>query len=109
MQAVRATNLGVKFLLELAAFGGLAVLGASVSWIVAIAAPLVAIMIWGRWCAPKAPRRLPKPPRVVLELAVFAGGAAGWFVGAETWMGVVFVALVVVNAVLLTAFDDWDA
>jgi hypothetical protein len=108
VRAVRTTNLALKFLLELAAFGGLAVLGATVSWILALVAPLVAIAIWGRWCAPKSSHRLPASRRVPLELAVFAGGGVGWFVGADTWMGVVYAVLVVVNAALLAAFDDWD-
>ena len=77
MAVVKALNLGLKFVLELAAFAALAWWGGTVghgvvSVLVAIAAPLLAVVVWGRWAAPRASRRLPVSRRVPLELGVFA-------------------------------------
>jgi Protein of unknown function (DUF2568) len=111
---MRAANLGLKFLLELAALAALAIWGASLSGTatavgVAIAAPLAMAIVWGAFCAPRASRRLAMPARAVLELGVFALAAAA-LVAAGDWLAaVVFAVLAGVNAALLTAFDQWEA
>jgi Protein of unknown function (DUF2568) len=109
---LKSANLAVKFLLELAAFAALAYWGARTghgAWAVAaaIAAPLAAVIVWALFCAPRARRRLPVPTRAPLELAVFglAGGLAA--AGAVT-LAIVFGAVVIVNAVLLTVFRQWE-
>jgi hypothetical protein len=33
--------------------------------------PLVAALAWGRWVAPRAPRRLADPKRLALEITLF--------------------------------------
>ena len=73
---VEPANLALKFLLELAAIAALAYWGASVgtgavSVAVAIAAPLAAILLWGRFAAPRSRQRLPARTRVPFELAIF--------------------------------------
>ena len=77
MALLKALNLGAKFLLELAALAAFAWWGGTVghgvvSVLCAIAAPLLAAVLWGRWAAPRAKRRLPLARRVPFELAVFA-------------------------------------
>ena len=90
--------LAVKFALELAALAGLADWGANtgsgaVSVALAICAPLIAGIVWGRWCAPRSAHRLPHGPRFALELAVFGAAAAGLAAaGAET-AAIVFAAV----------------
>jgi hypothetical protein len=74
---------------------------------VAIAAPLAAILLWGRFTAPRSRQRLPAPTRVLFELAVFrlaalAPAASGSFIAAA-----VFAAVVLLNAALLTLFGQW--
>jgi hypothetical protein len=76
-EMARASNLALKFLLELAAFASFAFWGASVgsgavSVALAIAAPAVAIGLWGLFAAPRSKRRLPTAARVPFELSVFA-------------------------------------
>lgn len=46
----------------------------------AIALPVVAAVIWGRWLAPRAARRLPYRPGLLLKIAIFAITAVllGW-------------------------------
>jgi len=111
--ALKAANLAVKFGLELAAFAAFAYWGGTVgsgivSVAVAIGAPLIAIVSWGVLAAPRSRRRLPTPTRVVFESAVFALAAVALLVAASLLAGLLFAAVAIVNAVLLTAFEQWD-
>lgn len=80
--ALKAVNLGVRFVLELAALTALAVWGwlvtdsVPVRLLLTFAAPLAAAFIWGRYVAPKSPRRLRDPLRLLVEVVVF--GVATW-------------------------------
>jgi len=111
---VRAANLALKFLLELAAIGAFAWWGSQtgdgvVSVVLALCAPLVFVVVWGLFAAPRAARRLPLRPRMFLELGLFALAALALVVAGQPVLGAVFAVLVVVNAVLLTVFDQWEA
>lgn len=112
MASLKAVTLGVKFLLELAALAALAWWGGTVghgvvSVLIAIAAPVLAAVLWGRWAAPRAQRRLPLGRRVPFELGVFALAALA--IGTVSVIaGVVLAAVVVVNAALLTTFAQWE-
>jgi hypothetical protein len=104
---MRAANLGLRFLLELAMLAGLAVGGWAIGGVVlAIAAPVVAIGLWAVFVAPKASRRLTDPAKVALEVVLFAAATVGWFAAGFPVVGVVFAALVVVNLGLLFAWDQ---
>jgi hypothetical protein len=113
MALLKALNLGAKFLLELAALAAFAWWGGTVghgvvSVLCAIAAPLLAAVLWGRWAAPRAKRRLPLARRVPFELGVFALAAVS--LGTVSVVaGCVLAAAVAVNAALLTAFGQWES
>lgn len=108
------TNLALKFLLEVAGFAALAYTGAAVGsglWavVLAVTLPVVAIAVWARWNAPRSAHRLPIGTRIPLELTVFVTAALGLLVsGAVVW-AVVYLALVVINAALLTVLRQWEA
>jgi len=111
---VRAANLALKFLLELCAIAALAYWGAVtadgvLSVILAILAPAVFIVIWGRFAAPRSAHRLPLHPRVALELGLFALAALALALAGEPVWAAVFAVVVVINALLLTVFDQWEA
>jgi hypothetical protein len=106
---VRVANLGLKFLLELAAFAALAYWGADISVVVAIAAPAVAIVLWAVFAAPKSAHRLPAATRIPFELLVFAAAVAALLAAGVTTVAIVLALLVAVNAILLTVFDQWEA
>jgi hypothetical protein len=111
---MRSANLGLKFLLELAALAALAVWGASLSGgvtavVVAIVAPLAMAVVWGAWCAPRARRRLGMPLRAGVELAVFAVAVIALAAAGHVAWAVVLAIVMAINAVLLTAFDQWEA
>jgi hypothetical protein len=110
---IKPANLALKFLLELAAFAAFAVWGADVgsgasAVILAVAAPLVAVLLWGRFAAPRSARRLPLRSRVPFELGVFLLAALALLAAGHTVAAIVFAALVALNSLGLTAFDQWE-
>jgi uncharacterized protein DUF2568 len=111
---VQQLNLAVKFLLELAALAAFGLWGASIAdgapaVLAAIGLPVVAAVAWGALAAPRARHRLRLRLRAPFELGVFAlGGLALWRVESAI-LGAAFAAVALVNALLLTAFDQWDA
>lgn len=109
-----AANLALKFLLELGAFAAFAYWGATTgdgvaSIALAVAAPAVAIVLWGLFAAPRSSRRLPAATRIPFELAVFALAIVALLVADAPAAAVVLAALVVVNAALLTVLGQWEA
>jgi Protein of unknown function (DUF2568) len=107
---VKAANLALRFIVELAALGGLAYWGAHTgsgiaSVILAVAAPLAAAVVWGLYAAPKASRRLPRGPRVAVEATVFGLAAAGLAVAGQGLWAAVFIIVALVNGVLVYAWD----
>jgi hypothetical protein len=113
MKALPAANLALKFALELTAVAAFALWGARVgsgalSVLVAIATPLVAVLLWGAFAAPKAKRRLPIGARIAFELTFFALSVAA-LLNADLMTAASILAFsVAVNAVLLTVFRQWD-
>jgi hypothetical protein len=111
---LKQLNLVVKFLLELAALAAFGLWGASIAsgvWAVllAIGLPVVVAILWGRFAAPRARRRLPLRLRAAFELGVFALAAlALWQAASPAW-GAAFAGISVVNAALLSVFDQWEA
>src|SRR6202012_3297811 len=69
--------------------------------VLAVAAPLVAMAIWGRWLAPRARSRLRDPLRLVVELVLFAVAAAALAAGGPVLAAVVFAVIAMGVAVLL--------
>lgn len=111
---LRAANLALKFLLELAAFAAFAYWGAetgtgAMSILLAVAAPAAAIALWAVLAAPKSARRLPLAARVPFELAIFALAALSLFAAGSAAPAAIFATAVVVNAVLLVLLGQLDA
>jgi hypothetical protein len=110
---VKGLNLGLKFVLELAAIAALANWGATLgsgaaAWLGAGGAALLAMVLWGTFAAPKAKRRLPRSARIPFELTVFALAAVGLAVAASTTLAIVFAVVALVNFAGLVAFDQLD-
>lgn len=90
----------VRFISELGMLAALAYAGAVLadgvpSILLAIVLPLLGVLAWGAWAAPRAKRRWPDPARLILELVLFGAAAAGLVVvGAWPWAGALVVAYV---------------
>ena len=81
--AIGAINLVLRLLLELAMIAALFTWGVRVAdpmWLktlLGVAAPALAVFLWGALIAPRAPRRLADPARLVLEIVLFGLAAVG--------------------------------
>jgi hypothetical protein len=106
---VRTFSLALKFLLELAAFAAFAYWGAGVNIAVAIAAPVVAIILWGVFAAPRSERRLPTAPRVVFEASVFALAVIALLAADAPIAALVLAILAAMSFTLLARFDQLEA
>jgi Protein of unknown function (DUF2568) len=99
-------GLEIGSLIALGAWARRAAGGGAPAWAAAIAAPLVAAAVWGIFAVPGDPSRSGKAPvrvsggvRIVIEMAVFFGGAAslvslGWW----PWFDAFIAAFVVHHA-----------
>jgi hypothetical protein len=110
---VRPANLAIKFALELAAIAAFAYWGAviatgAVAVVLAVAAPLAMVVVWGAFCGPRAKRRLRPPARIPLELAIFALAVAALAGAGQLVLSAVLAVVVLLNAALLTRFDQWE-
>lgn len=108
---MRAINLGLRFLLELAMLGALGYWGFTshtglLRWVLGLGAPLAAATIWGMWIAPKAPQRLADPLRLGLEIALFAAAALALWAADRPGAAIVFAVVVSANLLLLTLWKQ---
>ncbi|MET2830343.1 YrdB family protein [Mesorhizobium shangrilense] len=104
-------NLTLRFLLELAALLGLGMASWSISgetwrWIAALVLPLVAAAAWGTFAvlddpsrSGRAPVPVPGAVRLVLELVILFGGAAGFYLAGHTTTGIIMALLILVSYV----------
>ncbi len=109
---MRVPVLALKFLLELAALAAYAataivLLGWLWGSIVAVALVAIVIVVWGRWAAPRARRRLATPARIPLELVILGGGAVALVLWSPV-LGIVDAVLIATDAILLTLLRLWD-
>jgi len=106
---MNALNLGLRFLLELAALGAMGIWGWTLSsgplrFVGVWALPLAAAALWGIFAVPGDPSRSGKAPvptsgvlRLALELVFFTGAAYLYYHLHYATFSVVFAALVVVH------------
>ena len=105
-------NLGLRFLLELAAVAGLATAGWRLSsppwhWVAAIALPVIAMLIWGIFNVPGDPSRsgaapvpVPGVVRLLLELAILVGGAFALWLSGYRAASIILAVLIVAHYLL---------
>ena len=104
---IKGANLLLRFVLELCALGALGYWGFKTgSGLVAkiglgIGAPLLAAVVWGVFVSPQAPVQLPGLLVLLLQVLVFGAAATGLVATGHLGLAALFVAIVVVNAVLM--------
>jgi hypothetical protein len=104
---MRGFNLALRFALEMCALAALAYGGWHASgpvWLrilLAVALPLAAAVIWGRWVAPKASHPVPDPQRLIPEWVVFGGATVALAVTAHPILAVLLAVLAAGNRLLL--------
>jgi hypothetical protein len=104
LMLLRGANLALAFLLELCALGTFGYWGfktgsATLSKFgLGIGAPLLAAVVWGVFVAPRA--AVPELLRFVIQVLFFGSAALGLSTTGHRTLAGVFVAIVVVNAIL---------
>jgi hypothetical protein len=102
-----AAALALRFVLELGALAALAYGGWRVDgplWLrllFAVAAPLAAALIWGRWVAPRASHLLDDPLRLVPEWVVFGGAVAALVATGHPLLGAALAVLAAASRLVL--------
>jgi hypothetical protein len=79
------------------------------SIVVMVLAPAAMIALWGTFAAPRASRRLSPIARIPLELTLLLLAAVALLAAGEPALAAVMAGAVVLNALLLTAFGQWEA
>jgi Protein of unknown function (DUF2568) len=111
--ALRTSNLGLKFGVELGAIASLGYWGASLngsllSVVMMVLAPATMIVLWGRFAAPHASRRLSPKARIPFELTILLLAAVALLAAGEGALAVVMAVVVLLNALLLSALGQWE-
>ncbi|TWE07846.1 DUF2568 domain-containing protein [Rudaeicoccus suwonensis] len=103
---MRQANLALSFLLELALIASLAFAGDQVAGnsdvlavVLGVLLPVIAIVIWSRFAAPRASRRLAGLRLLALKFVLFAVAAVLLVVVGELVLGVVLLVLSAINLV----------
>ena len=108
----RAANNGLRFALELAALAALGAWGWQTGSDqlarlgLAAGAPLLAATDWGQFVAPRAPRYLGSPGRIVVEAAVFGAAALALVELGRPHLAEGFALLAVLNTLLVHAWGQ---
>ena len=111
MNVLKTLNLAIRFLLELcmlAAVGywGFKTQSGVMRIILGIGLPILLIVIWSLFVAPKAVYPLRGIPHVVLSLILLGSGAVALFAGGRAGLGWVYAIVLIVNQVLLMVWKQ---
>jgi hypothetical protein len=107
LSRLRAFNLALRFLVELAALAGLAFWGWTAGHstigrlVLAIATPAAAAWLWGLYAAPASKHRLSGPALAAVEWLVFGGAAVATAVAGLPWAALAFIIVAGINALVL--------
>ena len=82
---------------------------AAVNLILSVAAPVAAVVIWGTFIAPRSERRLPRLPRLALELTLFAAASFALAGAGKPILATILIVAVVLNTALLLALGEGPA
>ena len=113
MAVLKGLNSGVALALELAMLAAFGYWGFEfgqgvwMKWGLALGIPLLVIVLWGRYFAPKSRRRLPLLPGAGLSLALFLASAAALYAAHQAPLALGRAAVAVINRGLVLAWRQW--
>jgi Protein of unknown function (DUF2568) len=113
LAVLKGLNLGVAFLLELAALAAFGYWGAQAGGgtlgkiALAVGAPLLVAVVWGLFLAPRAVLQAPSggprlslPWRLLMKVGVFGTAAVALYAAGQPGLAVAFALLVAANLIL---------
>jgi hypothetical protein len=109
---VKVANLALRFFLEVAALVALSYWGFQAGssdvahWVLGIGAPLLAAVVWGLFIAPRARYRVSDPVWIALQVVILGAATVALLAAGKTSPAIVFVALLIVNAVLMIVWGQ---
>jgi len=112
LSAFKNVNLALAFLLELAAWGALGYWGFQAgsntftSTVLGLGTPLLAIVVWAVFGAPRSQRRLPNPWLMLLRAVFFGSGVVALFATNQFGLAIIFALLVILNLILITVWQQ---
>ena len=112
IRPLRAVNLGISFLLELALVAAIAYWGlcldssAAIRWLAAVGASAALVLTWGVVAAPTAKRRLPRRRLIGFKLLVFTIGAGLFYSTGTHDFAIALEAAAVANLALAVLWDQ---
>ena len=107
LQIIKMVNLVIAFLLEIAMiisfgyFGFHFPVNIAMKYFLMIGLPLIVAVLCGYFAAPKSKKRLPKIPRTLFALVLYASSIFLLSLTGKTILAAVFAILVVINQLLL--------
>jgi hypothetical protein len=112
MDALKMSNLALRFLLEICMLAAVAFWGFKTqsNWVLkillGIGLPVLIATLWGMFLAPKATRPLSGASFLTLELILFSTGALALFASGKPTLGWVYAVAVIVNKILLNVWKS---
>lgn len=112
LTTVKNANLALAFLLELCVIAALAFWGFSTGTgtlakiALGIGAPVLAIIVWALFGAPRGPWHLKGIRYLLLKIVFFGSAAVALYVAGQRVLGVVFALVFMLNTALLYAWGQ---
>lgn len=109
---LKSINLAITFSLEVFMLVALAFWGFKtgdyivVRLLLGLGAPLIVIIIWAQWMAPKAPHRIKGWAYLVVKFILFGWAALGLAGIGQVILAIVFAVVSVINQVLIIAWKQ---
>lgn len=112
MTVLKQINLALAFLLELVMLAAFIYWGFQtgtetiVKIILGVGAALVAVVIWGRFMAPRSPRRLKGTAYIILKFVLFGIAALALVAVGQTTIAIIFIAVAIINQILASVWKQ---
>jgi hypothetical protein len=106
MEMIKTINLAVAFFLEMAMLVAFAYFGfhfpenTVMKFLLVITLPVIAVLLWGYFAAPKSKHRLQQPSRVLFSLTMFGAAIFLLNMTGKSMLAAVFAIMVIINQLL---------
>ena len=113
LETLKAINIGLSFLLELAMLAAFAYWGFHgeksvwMKWGLGIGTPLTVAILWGLFLAPRADHRLNITGGIILSLGLFCLAASALYLTNHLALAITLAVVAIVNRALALWWKQW--